>query len=168
MVEGWGWLGGRVVAVCGFWTPKTLLPSYSTYVQDTLISPIIPQKNYFTIQEVLRRAAFLEKTRSLSFTVHKIPAHLETTTMGYCSIPESIAVDRLAKLARDSVPEEGTLSTPSLETQRQQMHEASARLLISISDLLSSDGPSSDRLSSAATANQASSYEDPETHNALA
>ena len=85
--------------------------------------------------------------------------------MGYTSIPESIAVDNEAKKARES----GELYS-SLETARQQMLHACAGLLIKISNLLSPrNGPSRrDRLSPDATANQASSDEDPETTLLLA
>ena len=89
--------------------------------------------------------------------------------MGYCSIPESIQVDRLAKAARDRANNDSIKVSPHLEALRQQILHASARLLMNISSLLfSSDGPSPDRLSFSAIANQASSEEDPEAHISLA
>ena len=136
----------------------------SAYVENVLTSPVLPERNYFTAQEIIRRAGDLGSSRGISFTIHKIPAHLDSTSMGYTSIPESVAVDRLAKAAREAPPSSDISFTPHLENQRQQMLHASARLLISISNLLSSsDGPSSDRLTT-----QDSSDEDPETHHPLA
>ena len=127
----------------------------STYVQSSLTSHKRSAQHFFTLQEISHLTGILEYEYNASFVIHKIPSHLETKTMHYCSIPGSIAVDRLANKARaEPVP------FSSLESIRKRILDESARLLTRVSSLLRKadrdDGPSEDRLSVQAIAEQSS------------
>ena len=53
----------------------------SSYVQTSLTSQRIPAPHFFTVQEIAHLTGILESEHSASFTIHKIPSHLETKTI---------------------------------------------------------------------------------------
>ena len=137
----------------------------STYVQDRLTDPMIPEKNFYIIQEIIHKAtALCNGPRHLRFVLHKIPAHLDEKSLYRYSIAESTAVDTAAKQARDS-PQPFL----SVNYTRQRIFHLCAELLMKISKLLTPPrGPSSDRLSLPATANRDPDSSGLETHQPLA
>ena len=137
----------------------------STYVQDRLTDPMIPEQNFYIIQEIIHKAtALCNGPRHLRFVLHKIPAHLGEKSLHRYSIAENAAVDTAAKQARDS-PQPFV----SVNCTRQQTFHLCAQLLMKISKLLTPPlGPSSDRLSLSATANRDPDSSGLETHQPLA
>ena len=133
----------------------------STYIQDRLTDPIIPNQNFYLIQDIMHYATALHDEAQLRFTAHKISAHLDEKGMRRYTIPENTAVDEAAKQARDT-------PHPFLSTNhvRQQTLHLCAELLMRISSLLAPlSGSSSDRHSSSATAKR--DLSDPAAHHPL-